>query len=219
MIAALVTRELYVTTRRPDAAAHVAEKHDRPIEKLRMMAIAGVAEVNDDGVVEHRAVPFANGVEPARQVGDESGVQSTDLDEALLVGSAAVGGAVTDAVNIEDAEPRKRPEGLAAAARGESDDIGQARDQGGGRDLELGFEKVALKVIGGCEKPSHAIHEFMYKHFDARVPMALGTADVPANVPTTINDIRHVLSGWEPTPLANGIAKTIVYYRRAEGKA
>jgi hypothetical protein len=42
---------------------------------------------------------------------------------------------------------------------------------------------------------------------------------IPSNIPVAFSDIRQVLPGWEPTSLANGIARTIDYYRREKGMA
>lgn len=42
---------------------------------------------------------------------------------------------------------------------------------------------------------------------------------IPSNVPTEPQDIRRILPDWQPTKLAEGIAKTIAFYRNAEGTA
>jgi len=43
--------------------------------------------------------------------------------------------------------------------------------------------------------------------------IAVSGPAIPANVPPVLRDIRRLLPGWQPTPLADGIAKTIAFYR------
>ena len=62
------------------------------------------------------------------------------------------------------------------------------------------------------------------QHVERCCPEATGriTASgpaIPSNIPSAPRDIRQVLLGWEPTSLASGIARTIAYYRSAEGNA
>lgn len=46
-----------------EPSAEVADEEEGPFEALRMMALAVVAGVDSEGVVEHGAVAFGNGIE------------------------------------------------------------------------------------------------------------------------------------------------------------
>lgn len=37
---------------------------------------------------------------------------------------------------------------------------------------------------------------------------------IPANIPAAPRDVRHVFKGWQPTPLREGVRRTLEYYRR-----
>lgn len=117
-----------------------------------------------------------------------------------------------------------------AAARGESYQIGYTGIAGYDyvEDVAIAFVRGALECPAGAtvaDLPSEpATPQAIVQQIERCLPEATGRVAVsgpaiPSNLPSSIKDIRRVLPGWEPTSLANGIAKTIAYYRRAEGKA
>jgi nucleoside-diphosphate-sugar epimerase len=117
-----------------------------------------------------------------------------------------------------------------AAVRGERYEIGYTGIAG--YDY---VEDVARAFVRGVEEcppgatvadlPSEpaSTHEIV-ERIERCCPEAAGRIRVsgpplPSNHPTAPRDIRQVLPGWEPTPLASGIARTIEYHRRREGSA
>jgi nucleoside-diphosphate-sugar epimerase len=116
-----------------------------------------------------------------------------------------------------------------AAVRGESYQIGYTGTAGYDyvEDVARAFVQGVLSSPPGAtiaDLPSERVgaHEFT-RLIERCCPDAAGRITVsgpalPDNVPAALRDIRQVLPGWEPTSLADGIAQTIAYYRRAEGK-
>lgn len=93
-------------------------------------------------------------------------------------------------------------------------------------------EDVARAFVRGVEEcppgatvadlPSEtASTDEIVTHIERCCPEAAGRISVsgpplPSNHPTAPRDIRLLLPGWEATPLASGIARTIAYHRRCE---
>jgi len=114
-----------------------------------------------------------------------------------------------------------------AAVRGESYEIGYTGIAGYDyiEDVARAFVRGVLECPAGAivaDLPGEpaAPHEIA-QHIGRCCPEAIGRITVsgpaiPANVPPAPRDIRRVLPGWEPTPLASGIARTIAYYRRID---
>ena len=117
-----------------------------------------------------------------------------------------------------------------AAVRGEPYQIGYTGTAGYDyvEDVARAFVRGVLECPAGAtvaDLPSEpATTQEIVRQIERCVPEAAGCITVsgpaiPSNIPAILSDIRQVLTGWEPTSLANGIAQTIAYYRRAEGKA
>lgn len=115
-----------------------------------------------------------------------------------------------------------------AAVRGERYQIGYTGAVGYDyvEDVARAFVRGVMECPEGAtvvDLPSEpATTHDIVRQIEQCLPAATGHIMVsgpaiPPNVPPDFRDIRHVLTGWEPTSLADGIARTIAYYRRAEG--
>ena len=117
-----------------------------------------------------------------------------------------------------------------AAVRGESYQVGYTGAAGYDyvEDVAQAFVRGVMECPAGAtvaDLPSEpaTTHEIV-RQIERCLPEATGRISVtgptiPENIPTDFRDIRQVLSGWEPTSLATGIARTIAYYRSAENNA
>lgn len=117
-----------------------------------------------------------------------------------------------------------------AAVRGEHHQIGYTGTAGYDyvEDVARAFVRGVLECPAGAtvaDLPSEpATAQELVRQIERCLPEATGRITVsgpaiPSNIPVAFSDIRQVLPGWEPTSLANGIARTIAYYRRVEGMA
>jgi len=115
-----------------------------------------------------------------------------------------------------------------AAVRGERYQIGYTGTAGYDyvEDVARAFVRGVLECPAGAtvvDLPSEpATTQEIVQQIERCFPEAMGRITVsgpaiPSNIPSAINDIRRILPGWEPMSLAKGIARTIAYYRRAEG--
>lgn len=114
-----------------------------------------------------------------------------------------------------------------AAVRGESYTIGYEGVAGYDyvEDVARAFVQGALECPAGAtivDLPSEpaTTEEFVRLLTDLQ-PSAASTITVsgpaiPSNMPPMPRPISRVLSNWQPTPLAAGIAKTVDYYRKSE---
>jgi nucleoside-diphosphate-sugar epimerase len=117
-----------------------------------------------------------------------------------------------------------------AAVRGESYQIGYTGTAGYDyvEDVARAFVRGVFECPVGAtfaDLPSQpaTTHEIV-QIIERCVTAAAGRISVtgpaiPENIPSDFRDLRQVLPGWEPTPLASGIARTIAYYRSAEDTA
>lgn len=111
-----------------------------------------------------------------------------------------------------------------AAARDERFEIGYTGTAGYDyvEDVARAFVRGAFECPAGAtvaDLPGEqaTTHEFV-RHIERCRPDAAGRIGIagpaiPANVPPAFRDVRQILPGWEPTPLAEGIARTIAYHR------
>lgn len=117
-----------------------------------------------------------------------------------------------------------------AAVRGERYQIGYTGTAGYDyvEDVARAFVRGVLECPAGAtiaDLPSEpATTQEIVQQIERCLPEAMGRITVsgpaiPSNIPSAISDIRQVLPGWEPTPLAHGIARTIAHYGRTERKA
>ena len=117
-----------------------------------------------------------------------------------------------------------------AAVCGESYHIGYTGAAGYDyvEDVARAFVHGVLECPAGAtvvDLPSEIVTtEEIVRQIESCLPEANGHITtsgpvIPANVPTEFYDIRNVLPDWQPTSLANGIAKTIAYYHQVERRA
>ncbi|QDU24993.1 dTDP-4-dehydro-6-deoxyglucose reductase [Anatilimnocola aggregata] len=117
-----------------------------------------------------------------------------------------------------------------AAVRGAQYEIGYSGTAGYDyvEDVARAFVRGALECPPGAtiaDLPSEpATTQEVVQWIERSAPESRGRITVfgppiPSNVPSEPRDIRQVLPGWQPTRLAEGIAKTIAFYRNAGGTA
>jgi len=114
-----------------------------------------------------------------------------------------------------------------AAVRGEPYQIGYTGKVGYDyvEDVAQAFVQGVWECPAGAtvvDLPSQpATTEEIVRRIESCLPgakgcLTVGGPPIPDNVPVALRDVRQVLPGWQPTPLADGIAKTIAYYRQWE---
>ena len=131
-----------------DAPAEVAQQDHRPLPAAAVVALGGVGQVHDQGVVPHRAVALLDGLELADQAGDQFEVEYPDRGGQFVPGLALEPAAVADSV-LADADAQAaelHAEVRVAGPAGERDHVGEPGGQGGGGEVELGVEPIGLDV-------------------------------------------------------------------------
>jgi len=117
-----------------------------------MVTVAEVAHVNDQRVVEHRAVAFLDGVQFLRQGGDPLGMERSNNSQQFIGCLAIFPATVTDGVGAKR-HAETVPLHVAVPRTGrDRDHIRQARQQRTGGHVALRFETVglfrALELVG-----------------------------------------------------------------------
>lgn len=130
------------------AAAGAADGEERPLVEGAVVGFAGVAEIDDDGVVEHGAVALGDGLEFRGECGDEFDVVGADEIAALVGGLAVRAGAVADGVDVLFAKAEAGVD-VFEVVHADGDAVAEAGDQARGGECEVGFE--AVHAVFGSE--------------------------------------------------------------------
>ena len=112
------------------------------------MRLGCIGQIHNDRVVQHRAIPFRHRIEFLHQVGDELKMKLVNFDLELAGVHSVEAAAVADTVFIQVNSQARKPyaEVGISHAGSDGDGPGQAANQGGRSDVELGIEAIGLDL-------------------------------------------------------------------------
>ena len=142
-----VVREVEVAT--PSEPGVLAGNEDEgPLPAATVVGFGGVGKINDDRVVQHRAVPFGHAFQFLHQVGHELEVKLVNLDLELTGAHVLEAPSVSDAVfaNVNAKPGELHAEVGVTHPGGDGDGVSQSANHGGRRQVELGVEPIGLDL-------------------------------------------------------------------------
>ena len=138
--------------------SEVADKNERPFVTDWMVALGGVGQVYDQGVVQHGTVPFGHGFQSADELGQLFQALAADMGVTIGAGNTGEFLEITMAdgmcpnVAVVPLQSQftchaGQADSIRSGPSGNGCHVGQACDHAAGRDLELGFQ--SFEYTGG----------------------------------------------------------------------